>query len=243
MIRLAIEHGRRLGEPNNAAVPTAAQRTGAVTILDPSSTLATPPPDDLQVPLNPVAQSVLGRYPLPNNPGGQYGANTYTFEFSQPVNDDQWSSSLDHHFTSSDRFFARASYVNHIIKDTDPFAAVLEGSNFSASNIGDARNYAVGETHIFSPTVVNNFTFTLNRGIEGLPETPAEYTTTQTCFGGGLLPNPSTLRTATSLPTSEKCGFSTTGATPATMPGNFRHARFPRHTTFSSRPITPERRI
>ena len=116
-----------------------------------------------------MAQSVLGRYPLPNNPGGQYGANTYTFEFSQPVNDDQWSSSLDHHFTSSDRFFARASYVNHIIKDTDSFAAVLEGSNFSASNIGDARNYAVGETHIFSPTVVNNFTFTLNRGIQGVP--------------------------------------------------------------------------
>ena len=178
---------QRLGEPNNAAVPTPAERTGAVTIPDPSSTSATPPPDDLQVPLNPVAQSVLSRYPLPNNPGGQYGANTYTYEFSQPVNDDQWSARLDHHFSSSDTFFARASYVNHIIRDTDAFAAVLGGSNFSASNIGDARNYAVGETHIFSPTVVNNFTFTLNRGIEGVPETPAEYTTTQTCFGGGLL--------------------------------------------------------
>jgi len=178
---------QRVGEPSNAAVPTAAERTDAVTIPEPNSTSTTPPQDDLQVPLNPVAQSVLSRYPLPNNPGGQYGANTYTFEFSQPVNDDQWSARLDHHFSSSDTFFARASYVNHIIKDTDAFAAVLGGSNFSASNIGDARNYAVGETHIFSPTVVNNFTFTLNRGIEGVPETPAEYTTTQTCFGGGLL--------------------------------------------------------
>src|SRR5208337_1432758 len=61
---------QRLGEPYNAAVPTAAERTGAVTIPDPSSTSATPPPDDLQVPLNSVAQTVLSRYPLPNHPGG-----------------------------------------------------------------------------------------------------------------------------------------------------------------------------
>jgi len=174
---------QRLGEPENAVVPTAAEKTGAVTITDP---VIPNFQDQLQVQqLNSVAQSVLSRYPLPNNPGGQYGANTYTYEFSQPVNDDQWSARLDHHFSSSDTFFARASYVNHIIRDTDSWAAVLGGGNFSASNIGDARNYAVGETHIFSPTVVNNFTFTLNRGIEGVPETPAEYTTTQSCSWDG----------------------------------------------------------
>ena len=178
---------QRLGEPNNAAVPTAAERTGALTIPDPSSTSSTPPPDNLLVPLNSVAQTVLNRFPLPNHPGGVNGDNTLTYEFSQPINDDQWSARMDHHFSSADTFFARASYVNHIIKDTDAWAAELGGSNFSSSNIGDARNYAIGETHIISPTLLNNFTFTLNRGIEGVPETPAEYTTTQTCFGGGLL--------------------------------------------------------
>jgi hypothetical protein len=172
---------QRLGEPNNNVVPTAAERTGAVTITDPNSSASNPQPDNLQVPLNSVAQSVLSRYPLPNNPGGQFGVNTYTYEFSQPTNDDQWSARLDHHFSTTDTLFARASYDNHIIKDTDAWAATLGGSNFSSENIGDARNYAIGETHIFTPTLVNNFTFTLNRGIEGVPETPAEYTTTQTC--------------------------------------------------------------
>jgi hypothetical protein len=175
---------QRLGEPNNAVVPTAAERTGAVTI-----TGADGQPDDLQVPLNPVAQSVLSRYPLPNNPGGQYGANTYTYEFSQPTNDDQWSARLDHHFSSKDTFFLRASYGNHTIRDTDAWAAELAGSNFSSSNIADPRNYAVGETHIFSPTLVNNFTFTLNRGIQGVPETPAEFNTTQTTTSDGTLAN------------------------------------------------------
>jgi hypothetical protein len=173
---------QRLGEPNNAVVPTAGERTGLVTI-----TGANGQPDDLQVPLNPVAQTVLSRYPLPNAPGGIYGANTFTYEFSQPTNDDQWSARLDHHFSSKDTLFARSSYDNHIIKDTDPWAAELAGSNFSSSNIGEARNSAVGATHIFTPTLVNNFTFTLNRGIEGVPETPGEYTTTQSCTSDGTL--------------------------------------------------------
>ncbi|MGA2988128.1 MAG: TonB-dependent receptor [Terriglobia bacterium] len=173
---------QRLGEPNNSVVPTAAERTGAVTVTDANGN-----PDDLQVPLNSVAQGVLNLYPLPNAPGGIYGANTYTYEFSQPTNDDQWSARLDHHFSSTDTFFARASYDNHILRDTDAWAAELGGSNFSSSNIGDARNYAAGETHIFSPTLVNNFTFTLNRGVEGVPETPAEFNTTQTSFSDGSL--------------------------------------------------------
>ena len=160
---------QRLGEPNNAVVPTEGERTGAITI-----TGADGQPDNLQVPLDPIAQSVLGRYPLPNNPGGPYGINTYTYEFSQPTNDDQWSARLDHHFSTRDTFFLRASYDNHILRDTDAWAAILGGSNFSSSNIGDARNYAVGSTHIFSPTLVNNLTFTFNRGIEGVPETPAD---------------------------------------------------------------------
>jgi hypothetical protein len=173
---------QRLGEPNNAVVPTSAERTGAVTITGSNGQ-----PDNLQVPLNPVAQTVLSRYPLPNAPGGIYGANTFTYEFSQPINDDQWSSRLDQHFSSTDTLFARASYTNHIVKDTDPWTAELAGSNFSTSNIGDARNYAIGETHIFTPTLLNSFTLTLNRGIEGVPEAPAEYTTTQSCTNDGSL--------------------------------------------------------
>lgn len=170
---------QRLGEPSLANVPTAAERTGAVTI-----TGANGQPDDLQVPLNPVAQSVLNRYPLPNQPSGNFGPNTFNYEFSQPTNDDQFSVRADHHFSDKDTFFARASYANAVLRDVDSWAAELGGSNFSLSSIGNARNYSVSETHVFSPILVNNFTFTLNRGIEGQPEVPAEYTTTYTGFSG-----------------------------------------------------------
>jgi hypothetical protein len=170
---------QRLAEPNFGNVPTAAEGQGLVTI-----TGANGQPDDLAVPLNATAQEVLSRYPLPNDPAGPYGPNSFNYEFSQPTNDDQFSVRLDHYFSSKDSFFARASYANVILKDTDPWAAELGGSNFSTSNIGDARNYALSDTHLFSPTLMGNFMFTLNRGIEGVPEAPAEYTTTYTGFSG-----------------------------------------------------------
>lgn len=173
---------QRLGEPNNAVVPTAAQRNGTVTVTDANGN-----PDQLQVPLNPVAASVLSKYPLPNQPGGVYGANTFNYQLSQPTNDDQFSVRLDQHFSAKDTLFARASYVNNILRDTDAWAAELGGGDFSSSNLGEARNYAIGETRIFTPTLVNSFMFTLNRGIEGVPETPAEFNTTQTGFSDGSL--------------------------------------------------------
>ncbi|HEV2499304.1 MAG TPA: carboxypeptidase regulatory-like domain-containing protein [Terriglobia bacterium] len=175
---------QRLGEPNFAVVPTAAERNGAVTVTDANGN-----PDQLQVPLNPVAAQVLSKYPMPNQPGGIDGANTFNYELSQPTNDDQFSARLDQHFSGRDTLFARASYDNHILRDTDAFAAEIDGSNFSSSNLGEARNYAIGETHIFTPTLVSDFMFTLNRGIEGVPETPAEFNTTDTSFSDGSLQN------------------------------------------------------
>ncbi len=167
---------QRLGEPDIVSVPTQAERNGIVDVNG----------FTYQVPMNSVASQILGKYPLPNQPGGIYGANTYNFMFSEPYDDNQWSARVDHHF-KNDTLFVRASYDNHTQEETDPWAATLGGSNFSTSNIGDARNYAVSDTHLFSPTLLNVFTFTLNRGIEGVPEAPAEVNTTATQFLDGSL--------------------------------------------------------
>ena len=173
---------QRLGEPDIEAVPTADERNGVVTIAGPNGQA-----DALQVPLNPIAQNILGRYPLPNQPNGVFGPNTFNYMFSQPTNDDQFSARLDHHFSTGDTLFARASYINHISKERDPWAAELGGANFSSNSVGQPRNYAISETHLFSPTLLNDFTFTLNRGIQGSPEVPAEATTTDTNFLDGSL--------------------------------------------------------
>ena len=177
---------QRLGEPDIVLVPTAAEKTGVVTIPDP---VIPNFQDQLQVPLNSVAQSVLNKYPQPNQPGGIFGANTFNFMFSQPTNHDQFSTRLDHHFSDKDTLFARASYVNMLAKETDPWAAELAGANFSTANVSKSRNYSIGETHLFSPTLLNDFSFTLNRNIEGVPEAPAEANTTDTNFLDGSLAN------------------------------------------------------
>ena len=174
---------QRLGEPNVVQVPTADERNGIVPYnYSGDNTVHT-----FQVPVNSVASGIINKYPLPNHATGpNSGPNAFYYEFSQPTNDDQWSARVDQHF-AKDTLFVRASYQNNIAKDTDSWGAELEGGNFSASNVGQARNYVISDTHIFSPTLLNDFTFTLNRGIEGVPEVPGETTTTNTGFGDGTL--------------------------------------------------------
>lgn len=167
---------QRLGEPNIVAVPTADERQGVVTANG----------FTYQVPLNPVASQILSKYPMPNQPNGLYGANTFNYMFSQPTDDDQFSVRVDHHF-ANDSLFVRVSYANQTALETDPWAAELGGTNFSTANIGNSRNYAISDTHLFSSTLFNVFSFTLNRGIEGVPEAPAEADTTAISFQDGSL--------------------------------------------------------
>jgi Carboxypeptidase regulatory-like domain len=165
---------QRLGEPTNILVPTAAQRTGLVNIGT----------AQYQAPLNAISQQILNKYPLPNLPHGIYGANTYNFTFKQPTNDDQFSVRVDHHISDHDSIFARASYINNYENEIDPVAAI-EDPQFSANNINNPRNYAVSETHIFTPALINLAIFTVNRQTEAQLPPTQEYT--QTTVSDGTL--------------------------------------------------------
>jgi hypothetical protein len=167
---------QRLGEPTIMPVPTADERKGIVSIGS----------FQYQVPLNPVAQEVLGKYPLPNQPNGVYGLNTLNVLYKQPTNNDQFSIRLDHHISEKDSLFVRVSYINNNQENTDSIAAI-EDPAFSESAINKPRNYTISETHTFSPTLLNTFSFTLNRQIEGY--LPATQSTPQTIFDDGSLAN------------------------------------------------------
>ena len=58
-----------LGTTQVLSVPTAAERAGLDTTAFPGDTLT--------VPVDPRIAKLLGRYPLPNDPQGPYGARTY----------------------------------------------------------------------------------------------------------------------------------------------------------------------
>jgi hypothetical protein len=171
---------QRLGEPAVMSVPTAQERQGIVSLTQNGAT------NTYQVPVNPVAANVLNAYPLPNQPGGIYGANTLNLLFKQPTNTDQGSARLDQHFSDKDALFFRASIMDNSQQETDQVAAI-ENPSFSSNNINNSRNFVVSETHIFSPTLVNVFTFTLNRQIEG--SQPGVQTFPQTTFTDSSLSN------------------------------------------------------
>jgi hypothetical protein len=172
---------QRLGEPTIFLVPTAQQKQGIETI-----TTAGGQTETLNVPLNPISQSILRSYPLPNQPNGVYGPNTYNKQFKLPRNDDQFSVRGDHTFSAKDSMFIRASYINNREKETDPVAA-SENPLFASSQFNDPRNYAVSETHIFSPTLLNTFSFGLNREITGV--VPGTQAYPQNVFTDGSLAN------------------------------------------------------
>jgi hypothetical protein len=170
---------QRLGEPTIMSVPTALERQGIVTV-----TSANGQSETLQVPLNPIAQSILNKYPLPNDPAGPNGPRTYNIQFKQPSDANQFSIRGDHNFSLNDSMFVRASYINNQTQYTDPVAA-SENPLFSSTNFNNPRNYAVSETHIFSPTLVNVFSFGLNREVTGV--TVGSQAIPQNTFNDGSL--------------------------------------------------------
>ncbi len=165
---------QHLGEPTVIAVPTTAERGGLVAVNG----------FNYQVPLNPISQQILSRYPLPNQPNGIYGANTFNFEFKQPTTDNQYSIRIDHHISDRDSVFGRASYINNSQNEIDPIAAI-ENPQFSADNINNPRNFAISETHIVSPDLMNFALFAVNRQIEA--QLPPTQEFTQTTFTDGSL--------------------------------------------------------
>jgi hypothetical protein len=116
--------------------------------------------------INSIGKQLLALYPEPNanNPGN---FTNYVSEPVRSLDETKFDVRLDHTFSSSDTAFARASY--------DQATSYVPGGggigNFSesfffASNqgiINHGRNIALGETHVFSPTTVNQISGGYNR--------------------------------------------------------------------------------
>ncbi|HEY6341164.1 MAG TPA: TonB-dependent receptor [Bryobacteraceae bacterium] len=139
------------------SVPTAAQRGGIFTtnILNPATGQPFPG-NTIDVPLDPAAVALLARVPLPNLPGT---ANNLRAVDEQIVNTDQANARIDHRFSDRDSAWARGSFFD--ASEFDPFGssvlneALLPGSGRNLNT--HSANAAAGETHSFSPSIVNEF--------------------------------------------------------------------------------------
>ena len=141
--------------PNGAPLPAAAngsQSAGTPCNIIPSSLI------------NPIGQALINLYPLPNANNSALGYN-YTSEPVRKLNEGKFDGRLDENFSNKDSLFARFSYdqaTSYVPGGAPGFA---EQGTFASNQgiINHARNAAISETHIFSPSTVNEFRFGFNR--------------------------------------------------------------------------------
>src|SRR5277367_1894071 len=114
--------------------------------------------------IDPVAQNILNLYPSPNTNGGKTFNN---YVVNVPTHNDtyQWDQRLDWNISSRDQAYVRYSYVHQIAQNGLPLGNPLDGSNYGGEyDVNLAQNFVGSETHIFSPTLTNEFRFSFNAG-------------------------------------------------------------------------------
>ena len=136
------------GEPNFYKFPSVANRQGIIDIT------VNGQPDQLIVPLNSNAQTLLGEYPTPNDPSGPYGDQTYYDAIKVALDTSQYSGRIDHRFSDKDSIFGRFSYMNQREPIIDRELAIFNQS-WGGHFAWNPRNAVVTETHVFSPTLIN----------------------------------------------------------------------------------------
>jgi hypothetical protein len=195
-----------------STVPTVANRNGAFTtpIFDPNSTTAAPtgggfvrtPFPNNTIPgsqFNPVGQSLVGLYPIPNLSGI---ANNYELSALQTTGLNTATFRGDVQVTSKDTMFGRFSFnqggisvQSSLPQPADP--TVVE--RLPAWNVG------YGYTRVFSPTLVNEFRFSWSR-----PEVSKNGTLPRK----EIIPNSLAPGVDSSIPTFNVTGFAGLGQNP-----------------------------
>jgi hypothetical protein len=106
--------------------------------------------------LDPVAQSVNQFYPLPNlTPSNPYtNANNFLSTVSLTTRMQQYTTRIDHRISDKDSIFGRYTYM-YTYTDNGNQAPWPNPITRARYDNFETRNTAVDETHVFSPTMVN----------------------------------------------------------------------------------------
>jgi hypothetical protein len=117
--------------------------------------------------LSPAGLATLQAYPLPTQAGLE---NNYRRNRKEKYNRDGWGLRLDHKISGSDSIFGAYSKDESVrLRDnnfplgTSPNGKDLPSGFGAGEEFGNSRGVRLGETHIFSPTVVNDMRFGATR--------------------------------------------------------------------------------
>jgi hypothetical protein len=154
--------------------------------------------------VNPLGAALVNLYPLPNanNPGLGYN---FVSEPVRNLDETKFDIRLDHNLTANDTVFARFSYDDAVSFVPGGFTGgFAEASAFGSNQgiINHARNIAIGETHVFSPTIVNQASFGYNRIFNYIKSQGTGTCSSANLAGIGI---PGANLGCTGTPGSEKC--------------------------------------
>jgi Carboxypeptidase regulatory-like domain len=161
--------------------------------------------------INPIGQAMMNLYPAPNANNASAGYN-YVNEPVRILNETKFDGRLDHTLSAQDNLFGRFSYdqaFSFVPGGSPGFAeANAFGSNQHISN--HARNIALGETHVFSNTIVNQASFGYNRIFDYITSQGTGTCASATLVAGGI-PNANLgCPSGTCLPGAYSCGLVST---------------------------------
>jgi hypothetical protein len=116
---------------------------------------------------SPFARAYVNAFPLPTlaGPGRNFVTNR-----KEHANVDSYDIRIDHRITSANSIFGRYSKSdtarsrdNFFPLGTSPTANDLPAGPSAGDEFGDAKGFTLGDTHVFSPSVVNDARFGVTR--------------------------------------------------------------------------------
>ena len=141
-----------------ASVPTPDERKGTVRAVNP----VTGGMDTLFVGVAPTTASVIGRYALPNDPSGPFGARTFTGPVATRLKFDQYTGKLDWLKSAKDTFSAGWTYFNEVGPGSNDLAT---GPAYGSDWIVRTRHVFLTNVHMFSAKLINEFRAGVHRDI------------------------------------------------------------------------------
>ena len=144
--------------------------------------------------LDPNAMKLLSLFPGPTSSGT---LNNYVSSRQGTNTTNSYDVRLDQLFREKDAGFARFSYLRNPQYVPGPFAGIADGGSFAQGTTSSTAYGAVlGETHTFSPTLINEVRAGMNRleasrlqpnsGVQGIPAQFGIQGVQQSSVNGGL---------------------------------------------------------
>ena len=130
-----------LGTTQVFPAPTSAERQGLDTTAFPGDTLF--------IAVDPRISKLIDRYPLPNDPGGPYGARTYATSSKVTTDADQFSIRIDHKLSDKSQLFGRFTRDNLNGPTTNPDQTAVDPS-FGIRYMDRQRNAEITYTRAAS---------------------------------------------------------------------------------------------